>query len=137
MAVDFRLDLTPLRKAIERSPESAGKGAIGAMGEIKDDWVREARDIAPIDTANLRKQIHGEVDVDGLNSSVIVTGDATNDIGDRFNYGYYIHELDAGGGTLQTPGTEKKFLDESADETRWQKLLEKRVLGALRKDGWE
>lgn len=136
MALDFKLDLTPLRQSVERSPETAGKAAVGAMGEIKDDWVREARDIAPIDSSNLRKQISGEVDVDGLNSSVIVTGDAVNDVGGRFNYGYYIHEMDAGGGTLQTPGTEKKFLDKSTDESRWQALLEKRVLTALRKEGW-
>lgn len=139
MAVDFKLDLTPLKKAIAHAPELAGKAAIQALDEIKDDWVREARDIAPLDSGNLRKQIKGKVDVDGLNSSVIVTGDAVNRTKGygRFNYGYYIHELKAEGDKLRTPGTVYKFLDESIDENHWQGFLTKRVLAALRRVGWE
>lgn len=136
MAIDIELDLSPIRKRVHQSPELAGKAAVGALDEIKDEWVREARDIAPIDNGNLRKQIFGELNADGLDSSVIVTGNAVSEGARRFNYGYYIHEMDAGGKKLRTPGTEKQFLDKSTDEPRWQRLLEKRVEDAFRKAGW-
>lgn len=139
MAIKFEMDLSPLKKAIEHSPELAGNAAVEALDGIKDDWVMEARDIAPLDTGNLRKQIKGKVDVDGLNSSIMVTGNAVNKTKGygRFNYGYYIHELQAGGDQLRTPGTEYEFLDKSVDEPRWQQMLKNRVLTALRKVGWE
>ena len=138
MAGSFKLDIGPLRKAIAKSPEHAGRGARQAMDDIKDDWVKEARDIAPLDTSNLRKQIAGEVEGGALDLSAIVTGNATQESkgGKRFNYGYYIHEKNAGGNQLRTPGTVKKFLDESADEAKWQKWLEEEVGDALKKAGW-
>lgn len=139
MAINFSLDLSELKKAIDHSPELAGQGAQEALDAIKDDWVAEARDIAPLDSGNLRKQIKGQVQESGLNSSIMVTGNATNrsKSGGRFNYGYYIHELDAGGDELRTPGTEKQFLDKSVDEKKWQGYLNKTVLAKLRKLGWQ
>ncbi|MEY8188649.1 hypothetical protein AB4X15_03100 [Peribacillus simplex] len=133
MAKDFELDLGPLRKLIAKSPDAAGRGAKQAMDDIKDDWVRGARDIAPLDTGNLRRQITGEVEGNGPNTKVIVTANAAQK---GFNYGYYIHEFDAGGRKLRTPGTVKKFLDESADEAKWQQWLEEEIADELKKAGW-
>lgn len=139
MARDFELDLGPLRQLIAKSPEAAGRGARQAMDDIKDDWVRQARDIAPLDTGNLRRQIAGEVEGQELNSKVIVTANAVQSSTGkwkRFNYGYYIHEENAGGKSLRTPGTVKKFLDESADEEKWQRWLEEEIRNELDKAGW-
>ncbi len=136
MANDFELDLRHLERAIRKSPEAAGRGTRQALDEIKDDWVRASRDIAPLDTGNLRRQITGEVEGAALNSKVIITANATQKNGKRFNYAYYIHEEDAGGKSLKTPGTVKKFLDESADETKWQRWLEEEITDALRREGW-
>ncbi|MBT2714736.1 hypothetical protein [Bacillus sp. ISL-57] len=133
MARDFELDLGPLRKLIEKSPEAAGRGAKQATDDIKDDWVRGARDIAPLDTGNLRRQIAGDVEGQELNSKVIVTANAKQK---GFNYGYYIHEENAGGKSLRTPGTVKKFLDESADGARFKRMLEEEISEALKGAGW-
>ncbi|CAM3640493.1 hypothetical protein [Mesobacillus zeae] len=133
MAKDFDLDLGPLRNLIAKSPDAAGRGAKQALDDIKDDWVREARDIAPLDTGNLRRQIAGEVEGQELNSKVIVTANAAQK---GFNYGYYIHEENAGGKSLRTSGTVKKFLDESADEAKWQRWLEEEIENELKKAGW-
>lgn len=133
MAKDFELDLGPLRNLIAKSPEAAGRGARQAMDDIKDDWVRGARDIAPLDTSNLRQQIAGEVEGQELNSKVIVTANAAQK---GFNYGYYIHEENAGGKSLRTPGTVKKFLDESADEAKWQRWIEEEITDELKRAGW-
>jgi hypothetical protein len=133
MAKDFELDLGPLRKLIERSPEAAGRGAKQAMDDIKDDWVRGARDIAPLDTGNLRRQIAGEVEGHDLNQKVIVTANAAQK---GFNYGYYIHEENAGGKSLRKSGTVKKFLDQSAEEEKWKRWLEEEIKNELRGAGW-
>jgi hypothetical protein len=139
MARSFTLDLTPLINLIERSPELAARGAERAMDDIKDDWVREARDIAPLDTGNLRRQIHGDVEGSGLNSEVVVVANATaRSNRGNFNYAYYIHELDAGGKQLRTPGTEKQFLDNSAERNkrRYLEMIEDDIKDELRRGGW-
>lgn len=133
MAKDFELDLGPLRQLLAKSPEAAGRGARQALDDIKDDWVRQSRDIAPLDTSNLRQQIAGEVEGQELNSKVIVTANAAQK---GFNYGYYIHEENAGGKSLRTPGTVKKFLDESADEAKWRRWLEEEIADELKRAGW-
>ncbi|MEK3995463.1 hypothetical protein MKY29_11980 [Psychrobacillus sp. FSL K6-2365] len=136
--MSFELDLSELDRAFLRSPQIVGETTEEVLDEIKDDWVMEARDIAPLKSGNLRQQIKGTVQESGMNSSVMVTGNATNRTGNGdFNYGYYIHELDAGGDSLRTPGTEKKFLEKSVDETKWQRMLVQRVLNKLRGLGWD
>ena len=133
MAKDFELDLGPLRQLIAKSPDAAGRGARQAMDDIKDDWVRKSRDIAPLDTSNLRRQIAGEVEGRELNLKTIVTANAAQK---GFNYGYYIHEENAGGKSLRTSGTVKKFLDEAADEAKWKRWLEEEIADELKRAGW-
>ncbi|MDH5159823.1 hypothetical protein [Heyndrickxia oleronia] len=142
MAMEFKLDLTKLAQLIERSPEAAARGGKQAMDDVKDDWIREARDIAPLDTANLRRQIDGSVGGEGLNSEVIVTGNATakSAKGKRFNYGYYIHEghMAADGKSLRHAGTVEQFLDESARKNtdRWLDMIETEIEDELKREGW-
>ncbi|WP_306464410.1 hypothetical protein, partial [Sporosarcina koreensis] len=139
MTLEFSLDVSKLLSAIDKSPKAVGRGATTAMGDIKDDWVRGAVDIAPLDTSNLRRQIHGEVVNPGMDGYVEIEANAFQDTGGkRFNYAYYIHEQDAGGGQLQTSGTEKKFLDKSLEQRKdeYQKWLEDDVMDELKKAGW-
>lgn len=139
MTTDFTLDIGKLTQAMKQSPEAVGKGATTAMYDIKDDWVREARDIAPIDTGNLRRQIIGDVKDLGKIPYVEVEANATQDTGGkRFNYAYYIHEMDAGGRQLRTPGTVKKFLDVSVDNRKstYEKWLREEIENALKREGW-
>lgn len=136
MAQEFHIDRTALDRALRQSPKAVNKGAAVALGDIKRDWVRESRDIAPLDSANLRRQIQSEVFEPGANGYIEIRANATQS--GRFNYGYYIHEMDAGGSSLLTAGAEKKFLDVSA-ETRigdWTQWLEEEVEKALRSEGW-
>lgn len=138
MTLKFSLDLEPLKKAINRAPEEFRQGAAAGLEAVKDEWVMEAVDIAPVDKGDLRRSIKGRVKNDGLNSNVTITANAVTRTraGTRFNYAYYIHEKDAGGRRLRTPGTEKKFLDKSFDQKRFQKILEDKIFGRLRGKGW-
>lgn len=136
---NFTLDMSKFLKAVKESPEAVGRGAKRALGDIKDDWVRGAVDIAPVDTTNLREQIRGEVGESGSSSFVEVEANATQESkSGRFNYAVYIHEYDAGGKILRTPGTEKKFLDVSLEqrEDEYQQWLEEEVEAELKKAGW-
>lgn len=135
----FTLDLGKLLKAVRQSPEAAGRGAKLALGDIKDDWVRGAVDLAPIDSSNLRRQIKGTTGGIGLNKYVEVEANATQDTGGkRFNYAYYIHEQNAGGRTLRLAGAEKKFLDAALERRKaeYKRWLEEDIKAELRKAGW-
>lgn len=142
--MNFELDLSELDRAFLRSPQIVGETTEDVLDEIKDDWVMEARDIAPISPemgGNLRRQIKGRVQEAGMNSSIMVTGNATNHTRGygTFNYGYYIHEghMSEAGKSLRTPGTKEEFLKESVDEPKWQRMLVQRVLTKLRGLGWD
>lgn len=139
--IKFELDLEPLKKAIDKSSVQVEKGVVESLDAIKDDWVSEARDIAPIESGNLRKQIKGKVLESGLNSEIMVSANAVNRTKGygRFNYAYYIHEgyMEEDGKKLRTPGTEKRFLDKSVDTKKWQNFLINKVLSRLRGTGWE
>lgn len=135
----FTLDLGKLMRAVSQSPQAAGRGAKLAMGDIKDDWVRGAVDLAPVDSANLRRQIEGKAGGGGLNKYVEVSANASQDTGGRrFNYAYYIHEHDAGGRTLKLSGAEKKFLDAALEKRKseYKRWLEEEIIAELKRAGW-
>ena len=94
MAKEIELDLSKIITLTERLTDLSGREVNHAFSDISDDWVRQARDIAPIETGNLRQQIVGEVEGSGINSKVIVTANAMQK---GFNYSYYIHEAESGG----------------------------------------
>lgn len=139
MAADFRIDMRQFDAAMHRSPGAVNAGARIALGDIKNDWVAKSRDIAPLDTSNLRRQITAAVFDPGASGYIEIEGNATQGGGGgRFNYGYWIHEENAGGRSLLTPGTEKKFLDKSAEAQidDWTQWLEDEIKSELRKAGW-
>lgn len=136
MARNFTLDLRGFQGATARIPHLIARGGKRALDDIKDDWVREARDVAPIDTSNLRQQIHGEVE--GQNLQDLQTVVAGNAMDDGLNYGYFIHEQNMGGKNPRVPGTVKKFLDVPANqrEDEWMKWLEEEIQAEIRQAGW-
>ncbi|WP_102271303.1 hypothetical protein [Cytobacillus massiliigabonensis] len=140
MAGNFKIDfdLTRLVRAIERTPDAAARGATIGMRDVKDDWMRESRDVAPLDTGNLRRQISGKVEGAGLNTVVEIEANAMTSR--NFNYAYYIHEggMAADGKSLRHPGTVEKFLDEPAEqnEARWKAMVEREIEEHLRREGW-
>jgi len=118
MAGNFSLDMSKLEGAILRAENETNKGVKRGLVAIKNDWVANSVDVAPIDTGNLRKQISGQID----ELSVMVDADATR--GD-FNYGYYIHEVRG-----------NKFIDDALDEAKAQATLEREVTRAIREAGF-
>ncbi|MEH7521689.1 hypothetical protein V7149_00180 [Bacillus sp. JJ1503] len=132
------LDISPLMNLLRRTTYAAQRGANRAMTDIKNDWVRSSRDIAPLDTGNLRKQISGNVIKSGNSPIVEIKANAINS--SHFNYAYYIHEGEfaADGKRLRHPGTVEKFLDDSQrqNEERWKAMLEAEILKELQREGW-
>lgn len=123
MAGEFTLDTSKLKDALLRSEKETERGIRRGLTAIKNDWVADAVDIAPIGPlkyggGNLRRQINGQVD----DVSVIVRGNATHG---GFNYGYWVHEIHG-----------NKFLDNAFDEAKAQETLEREVEKALRKAGF-
>lgn len=132
MADAFRGELQRFIRALEEMPRAVDAGGAKALDDIKDDWIRESRDVAPLDTSNLRNQISGEIT---NNDTLVVSANAVNR--GRFNYAHYIHEQDAGGRQLRTSGTIKKFLDVPAEQrtNTWLDWIEEEVGEELRQKG--
>jgi hypothetical protein len=133
MARDFELDTTQFASLLLRSPEAAAKGAKRGLHDSLDDWVIQAKNIAPIDKGTLRRGIKSEgVRGQGMN----LVGEISSVAKERnFNYAYYIHELDAGGKNV---GGEKKYLDKSGEENKdkWMRWIEEEIRAELEREGW-
>ena len=131
MASEFRLDvdMESLKNILRATAEGVEEGVKSGLNDVKDAWVADAVDIAPLDKGALRAVIDGEVH----GTTLTVTGNARQ--GD-FNYGYYIHERDAGGKKLRHPGTKKQFLDEAYDAKKFEQILEDELKRRIEKAGW-
>lgn len=86
--------------------------------EITKEWKQASYKVTPLDTGNLRDSLATQVSGSTRQVRGTISGNAYNK---GFNYGYYIHERDAGGRKLRYPGTVKRFLAEPLDtyERRW------------------
>ncbi|MGG2024219.1 HK97 gp10 family phage protein [Gottfriedia sp. S16(2024)] len=122
---------------MRRSPEAAGRGAKRGLHDALDDWKAQAVDIAPLDKGTLRRGIKAEgVKGNGLNMKAEISSTAIEESGSgRFNYAYYIHELNAGGANVRR---EKKYLDKSAEanKDKWMRWVEEEIQKELRREGW-
>ncbi|MBX6361386.1 MAG: HK97 gp10 family phage protein [Acidobacterium ailaaui] len=133
MAKEFELNIASFRQALKKAPETAFSAAKAGMHDVLDDWVVQARDIAPIDKGTLRRGIQSEGVRQEGNELV---GEVSSTAIERgFNYAYYIHELDAGGKNV---GGEHQYLDKSAEENidKWERWIEDEIKSRLRGDGW-
>jgi hypothetical protein len=137
MARDFDINIAGLERLMRMSPEAAGRGAKRGLHDALDDWKAQATDIAPIDKGTLRRGIKAEgVKGTGLNMKAEISSTAIEESGSgRFNYAYYIHELNAGGANV---GGEKKYLDKSAEvnQAKWMRWIEEEIQKELRREGW-
>jgi hypothetical protein len=111
------------------------------MHGVLNEWRADAVDIAPLEEGILRSTITvGEIVGSGINLEGSVSANATvkTKSGRRFNYAYYIHEANAGGKQLRTPGTVKRFLEVAAkkNEAKWQTDIEREIQVSLREQGW-
>lgn len=140
MALSFDFDISQLAELLAKSPEVTAEAARLGMHDVLDAWKAESVDAAPIDKSTLRKSITvGEIEGAGANLTGSISANAIEKTrSGRFNYAYYIHEEDAGGKNLRTPGTVKQFLDEPAkkNERKWQGHIEDEIKSSLEKAGW-
>jgi hypothetical protein len=133
MSASIEINSDKLRLLLAQSPLFAAKGAKQGLHESLDDWVKESRDIAPIDKGTLRRGITpGDITGEGLDLKATI--ESTANEGD-FNYAYYIHELDDGGKNVNG---EKKYLDVSAEENqeKWMKWVEESMIKSMKEAGW-
>jgi hypothetical protein len=135
VAIELEFDLSPLIDLIRKSPEVAAEGAKRGLHDALDDWVRQSRDIAPINGGTLRKSIHkNPIEGSGLNIEGSVSANATERWrGGTFNYAYYIHEV-----TEHAVTGDPKFLDNPAkqNEQKWRDWIEDEIRDELKKAGW-
>lgn len=126
MAKDFDLDLGPLIAALDHSPDAIYNGSKRAVQDILNDWQRETRDDAPIDTGELRRNI--KTDMRGTTATTVQGRISGNVYNNGFNYGYWQHEIRNGGGL--------KYIENNAKPDEWRTQIQDEIKAELRKAGW-
>jgi hypothetical protein len=136
MAMEIEFDLSGLIRLLEATPEAVYTGGKRGLHDAMDDWLKEARDVAPLDSGNLRRQMHTEVDDKTLTGEIYGNAVESSPGYGRFNYGYWLHEVHTG--NLSTPGTVNKFLDEPAKEhqKKWLRHIESEIEAEVKRKGW-
>jgi hypothetical protein len=137
MAKEFEINTSRLESLMRLAPKTAFNGAKAGMHEALDDWVKESRDIAPIDTGTLRRGIKS----DGIKSDgKSIVGELSSTAIEQtssgpFNYAYYIHEENAGGKNV---GGVKQYLDAvgEQEQAKWLRWIEEDIENALKGGGW-
>ena len=135
MTQSFQLEFDDreLKNALNKTPSIVGKLMEREMKEIRNDWRKQARDLAPIDSNNLRRRMGVQFKGSLLNVEVGVSSNADSD---GFNYAYYIHELNNGGKGVKSGVA--KYLDTAGEESqaKWQTWLESALKRAIEEAGW-
>lgn len=136
MAGEFTIDTKALARALMKSVKATDIGLQNGLNDVKNDWITESQQIAPLQDGHLREAIDGEIQMlsDGGMVEVGVTAsDLRHTSGKTFNYAAYIHDYDGKAVT-----GEKKFLDVPAQQSKneWAKMLERALESELKKAGW-
>lgn len=131
----FEINLSKFANDLENALDVIGIGAREGMTQALDDWVRESRDIAPIDYGTLRRNIVSQgVEGVGLDLEGVITANAIEKSKNgRFNYAYYIHEV-----TERSVSGEAKFLEKPLAQNRdkYMRWIEEDIQDELKKAGW-
>ena len=128
------------RGRLENAVDDGGKRGVE---DAVDEWRREATDLAPLKTGDLRRGISSDVKKAGDNYVGEVTATAvTTRGGSRFDYASYIHNVYPKKYGEQfrnptTPGTIPRFIDKPAEdhEREWGKQIEREIKAELRRRG--
>ena len=114
----IQIDVRTLDRALRLSSQQMDDACATASRKIKDEWVYDATNNAPIDTGNLRDQINGTSNAKGL----FLRDNAVND---GFNYSYYIHEVKG-----------DNYIDRAFDEAEAKRIIEDEVERVFRGAGF-
>ena len=132
MAGTFTFDMKALQQALAKSIPATGEGLRDGLNDVKNDWLTESEQIAPLQDGHLREALDGTV-----NDLSVEVGVKASDLhrtsGKAFNYAAYIHDYDGRAVT-----GEKKFLDVVAqtNQADWERIMERSVEKSLKKAGW-
>lgn len=136
MAVKFDLDISGFISVLGATPKAVYTGAKRGLHDAMDEWLAESRDVAPLDSGQLRRLM--ETEVDGLTGEITANAVESSPKYGRFNYAYWLHEDDGQKANLHTPGTVHKFLDDPAEENRdkWLRHIESEIMTEVKRKGW-
>jgi hypothetical protein len=142
MARELDIDIRGLTRALETATGLVRTAARTSIEDIMDDWQRESVDLAPVDTAALRRSIHTRIKQGTTGASVTGTihakaVEAAPGWG-NFNYAYYIHEVKGDSFQGRISGTKGRFLDIPAEqhEQQWIRSIEQEISRKIREAGF-
>lgn len=106
--MSFELDFSDFKQFLTDKKQDIISHGETSMHSCTDDLVRISSDIAPIKGSGLRKSVNKTVDVKRDSIVGEVTFSVTENIGSRFNYAQWTHEMEynLGEKSKASPGTD-------------------------------
>lgn len=129
------------RRYESRLNDAIDDGARAGTHDVMDDWKRQATDLAPLKTGDLRRGIETDVTHNGKTWTGEISSTAiTVRGGRRFDYATYIHDTfpEKYGDSFKNPttgGTIPRYLAVPAEENEaeWARMFEAEIKAALKR----
>lgn len=129
------------RRYESRLNDAIDDGARTGTHDVMDDWKRQATDLAPLKTGDLRRGIETDVAHNGKTWTGEISSTAiTVRGGRRFDYATYIHDTfpEKYGESFKKPttaGTIPRYLAVPAEENEaeWARMFEAEIKAALKR----
>jgi hypothetical protein len=129
------------RRYEDRLNDAIDDGARTGTHDVMDDWKRQATDLAPLKTGDLRRGIETDVTHNGKTWTGEITSTAvTMRGGRRFDYATYLHDTypEKYGDTFKNPttdGTIPRYLAVPAEENEaeWARMFEAEIKAAIKR----
>lgn len=120
-------------RQLQRLPYELRNAAVDGLHDALNEWMKEAKRIAPLDTGHLKDEIETDINRSLMEGSLI--SNAYSSTG--FNYAYYLHEVGSQKGYRpKKPGKSLEWLKETNDPDRSLKTVERRIVQEMRAKGW-
>lgn len=120
-------------RELQKLPYDLKNAAVDGMHAALQEWMMEAKKIAPVDTSNLVNEIETEINRSQMEGALI--SNAYSSTG--FNYAYYLHEVGSRKGYRpKKAGKSLEWLKQTNDPDRSLATVERVIVEQMRAKGW-
>ncbi|MEK4030797.1 HK97 gp10 family phage protein [Pseudobacillus sp. FSL P4-0506] len=120
-------------RELNRLPYELKNAAVDGMHAALQEWMMEAKKVAPIDTGNLKNKIETEINRAQMEGALISNSYSST----NFNYAYYQHEVGSKKGYRpKKPGKSLEWLKVTNDPDRSLETVERTIIQKMRGKGW-
>ncbi|GLY11414.1 hypothetical protein [Pseudobacillus badius] len=130
--IEFKNYAESMRE-LNRLPYDLKNAAVDGIHAALQEWMMEAKKVAPVDTSNLKNEIETEINRAEMAGELI--SNAYSSTG--FDYAYYLHEVGSQKGYRpKKAGKSLEWLKATNDPDRSLATAERTIVQKMRAKGW-